>query len=78
MKCFLVRLSLRLWLDTSCIIALGTVGMKVIKQYAWEPSFEARVLGVRSEELQWLKKIAYTSSFNLTLIRLNPVILAGT
>lgn len=51
--------------------------MKVIKQYAWEPSFEDRVLEIRQGELKRLKKISYMQSLNLTLIRLNPVILAG-
>ena len=51
--------------------------MKVIKQYTWEPSFEKRVLDIRSEELSWLKKFAYTSGLTMTLVRLNPVLLSG-
>lgn len=34
-------------------------GIKVIKLYAWEPSFEEQILKIRSKEVQVLKKIAY-------------------
>ncbi|ESO87141.1 hypothetical protein LOTGIDRAFT_107213, partial [Lottia gigantea] len=44
-------------------------GIKVLKLYAWEPSFEEQVLGIRKEELYVLKKAAYlnaASSFTWT------------
>ncbi|XP_050728277.1 multidrug resistance-associated protein 1-like isoform X2 [Eriocheir sinensis] len=34
-------------------------GIKVLKLYAWEPSFEDQVLGVRSKEVKVLKEAAY-------------------
>ncbi|KAL0267499.1 UNVERIFIED_CONTAM: hypothetical protein PYX00_009752 [Menopon gallinae] len=34
-------------------------GIKVIKLYAWEPSFEDQILKIRSKEVKVLKKIAY-------------------
>ncbi|KAK3859641.1 hypothetical protein Pcinc_034255 [Petrolisthes cinctipes] len=37
-------------------------GIKVLKLYAWEPSFEEQVLGVRSKEIKVLKKAAYLNA----------------
>ncbi|XP_062590611.1 multidrug resistance-associated protein 1-like isoform X1 [Saccostrea cucullata] len=34
-------------------------GMKVLKMYAWEPSFEEKVKSIRDEELVYLRKIAW-------------------
>ncbi|KAJ8688624.1 hypothetical protein QAD02_024419 [Eretmocerus hayati] len=34
-------------------------GMKVLKLYAWEPSFEEQILKIRNEEIRVLKKAAY-------------------
>ncbi|XP_065205465.1 multidrug resistance-associated protein 1-like [Planococcus citri] len=34
-------------------------GIKVLKLYAWEPSFEKQVLSIRNEEVEKLKKQAY-------------------
>ncbi|KAK8386783.1 hypothetical protein O3P69_017907 [Scylla paramamosain] len=37
-------------------------GIKVLKLYAWEPSFEEQVLGVRDKEIKVLKKAAYLNA----------------
>ncbi|NWX84061.1 MRP3 protein, partial [Nothoprocta pentlandii] len=37
-------------------------GIKVLKLYAWEPSFAAKVLEIRKNELRVLKKSAYLNS----------------
>uniref|UniRef100_A0A336MEP5 ABC-type glutathione-S-conjugate transporter n=1 Tax=Culicoides sonorensis TaxID=179676 RepID=A0A336MEP5_CULSO len=37
-------------------------GMKVLKLYAWEPSFEAQVLKIRDKEINVLKKAAYLNA----------------
>lgn len=37
-------------------------GMKVLKLYAWEPSFEAQILKIRNKEIKVLKQAAYMSA----------------
>ncbi|XP_046388377.1 multidrug resistance-associated protein 1-like isoform X2 [Ischnura elegans] len=37
-------------------------GIKVLKLYAWEPSFEQKILSIRNRELQTLKKAAYLNA----------------
>ncbi|XP_076766694.1 multidrug-Resistance like Protein 1 isoform X1 [Xylocopa sonorina] len=37
-------------------------GMKVLKLYAWEPSFEAQILKIRKKEIKVLKEAAYHNS----------------
>ncbi|KAF1562051.1 Canalicular multispecific organic anion transporter 2, partial [Eudyptes chrysocome] len=39
-------------------------GIKVLKLYAWEPSFSEKVLEIRKNELQILKKSAYLNSLS--------------
>nr|XP_034960244.1 canalicular multispecific organic anion transporter 2 [Zootoca vivipara] len=39
-------------------------GIKVLKLYAWEPSFAEKVLEIRKNELQVLKKSAYLNSLS--------------
>ena len=34
-------------------------GMKVLKLYAWEPSFINQILGIRGKEVKVMKKAAY-------------------
>ena len=38
-------------------------GMKVLKLYAWEPSFIGQVLGIRNEEIKVMKTAAYYKAF---------------
>ncbi|XP_049823783.1 multidrug resistance-associated protein 1 isoform X8 [Aethina tumida] len=37
-------------------------GIKVLKLYAWEPSFEKQVLEIRSKEIKVLKELAYMNA----------------
>lgn len=37
-------------------------GIKVLKLYAWEPSFESQVLKIRGKEMKVLKKAAYLNA----------------
>ena len=37
-------------------------GIKVLKLYAWEPSFERQVLQIRAKEMKVLKKAAYLNA----------------
>ncbi|CAD0199749.1 unnamed protein product [Chrysodeixis includens] len=37
-------------------------GIKVLKMYAWEPSFEAQILQIRNKEMNVLKQAAYLNS----------------
>ncbi|XP_060079836.1 multidrug resistance-associated protein 1-like [Ylistrum balloti] len=39
-------------------------GMKVLKLYAWEPSFQEKILELRNKELDILKKYAYLQAFS--------------
>lgn len=39
-------------------------GIKVLKLYAWEPSFEEKIISIRKEELLTLKKAAYLQCFS--------------
>lgn len=40
-------------------------GIKVLKLYAWEPSFSDKVLEMRKNELRVLKKTAYLNSLSI-------------
>lgn len=37
-------------------------GMKVLKLYAWEPSFENQVQAIRNKEISMLRKMAYLNA----------------
>lgn len=37
-------------------------GIKVLKLYAWEPSFEEQILKIRTKEIKVLKETAYLNS----------------
>ena len=51
-------------------------GMKVIKLYAWEPSFEERVLGYRSKELYNIKNVNYINAFGSMSALLSPYLVS--
>ncbi|XP_063347090.1 ATP-binding cassette sub-family C member 2-like isoform X2 [Pelmatolapia mariae] len=40
-------------------------GIKILKLYAWEPSFQKQVEDIRGEELKVMKKSAYLHSFSI-------------
>ncbi|KFO89418.1 Canalicular multispecific organic anion transporter 2, partial [Buceros rhinoceros silvestris] len=53
-------------------------GIKVLKLYAWEPSFSDKVLEIRKNELRILKKTAYLNSLSLFTWTTAPFLVALT
>lgn len=51
-------------------------GMKVLKLYAWEPSFQKLIEGIRNEELSVMRRIAVYNSANFFLFNLAPFFVA--
>ncbi|XP_012683657.2 ATP-binding cassette sub-family C member 2 [Clupea harengus] len=51
-------------------------GIKVLKLYAWEPSFEAQILAIRDKELVLMKKIAYYSSVATFIFSTAPALVS--
>ncbi|ODM88995.1 Multidrug resistance-associated protein 1, partial [Orchesella cincta] len=51
-------------------------GIKVLKLYAWEPSFENQVLKIRNEELRVLRTIAYLNSISDFIWTCSPFLVA--
>ncbi|ODM88268.1 Multidrug resistance-associated protein 1 [Orchesella cincta] len=51
-------------------------GMKVLKLYAWEPSFEDQVMKIRNDELRVLKHTAYLNSVSNFLWTCAPFLVA--
>ncbi|OWF48638.1 multidrug resistance-associated protein 1-like isoform X2 [Mizuhopecten yessoensis] len=49
-------------------------GIKVLKMYAWEPSFTKQVLEIRQQELKRLKHIAYLQGFTTFCFLLAPFV----
>ncbi|NWU91498.1 MRP3 protein, partial [Upupa epops] len=53
-------------------------GIKVLKLYAWEPSFSEKVLEIRKNELRVLKKSAYLNSLSTFAWICSPFLVALT
>ncbi|KAL4641040.1 canalicular multispecific organic anion transporter 1 [Arapaima gigas] len=51
-------------------------GIKVIKLYAWESSFEAQVQGIREKELKVMRKFAYLSSVSVFIFSCAPALVS--
>ena len=51
-------------------------GMKVLKLYAWEESFEDQVLDVRRREGNELKKIAYLNALTSFFFNCTPFVVS--
>ncbi|XP_069159719.1 multidrug resistance-associated protein 1 [Procambarus clarkii] len=49
-------------------------GIRVLKLYAWEPSFEEQVLNIRAEEMKVLKKSSYLNAFTSFIFSCTPFI----
>ena len=49
-------------------------GIKVLKLYAWEPSFEARIKAIRDDEVKTLKKMSYLGAVQTFLFTAAPFI----
>jgi ABC-type multidrug transport system fused ATPase/permease subunit len=53
-------------------------GMKVLKLYAWEPSFQKLIEGIRNTELSIMRRIATYNSSVFVLFHLAPFLVAMT
>jgi ATP-binding cassette, subfamily C (CFTR/MRP), member 1 len=51
-------------------------GMKVLKLYAWEPSFEKLILDIRETELSIMRRIAVYNAASFFLFTLAPFLIA--
>ncbi|KAK2865713.1 hypothetical protein Q7C36_001769 [Tachysurus vachellii] len=51
-------------------------GIKILKLYAWEPSFQAQVQDVREKELKVMKKFAYLSSISIFIFSCAPALVS--
>ncbi|XP_035029328.1 canalicular multispecific organic anion transporter 1 [Hippoglossus stenolepis] len=51
-------------------------GIKILKLYAWEPSFQTQVESIREEELKVMKKFAYLSSVSSLIFTCTPVMVS--
>ncbi|XP_058240892.1 canalicular multispecific organic anion transporter 1 isoform X4 [Hemibagrus wyckioides] len=51
-------------------------GIKILKLYAWEPSFQAQVQDVREKELKVMRKFAYLSSISTFIFSCAPALVS--
>lgn len=51
-------------------------GIKLLKLYAWEPSFEAKVSNIRGKEIGVLKKAAYLNACMALVFSLAPFLVS--
>ncbi|KAK3523187.1 hypothetical protein QTP86_021720 [Hemibagrus guttatus] len=51
-------------------------GIKILKLYAWEPSFQAQVHDVREKELKVMRKFAYLSSVSTFIFSCAPALVS--
>ncbi|KAL3313226.1 Multidrug resistance-associated protein 1 [Cichlidogyrus casuarinus] len=60
------------------LISEVLVGIRVLKLYAWEPSFQQEVNKIREQELRLVKKSAYMNSFLVGFLQSVPILVALT
>uniref|UniRef100_A0A3P9K0Y3 ATP-binding cassette, sub-family C (CFTR/MRP), member 2 n=1 Tax=Oryzias latipes TaxID=8090 RepID=A0A3P9K0Y3_ORYLA len=51
-------------------------GVKILKLFAWEPSFQSQVESIRGEELKVMKKFAYLSSVSTFIFSCAPALVS--
>ncbi|XP_008280640.1 ATP-binding cassette sub-family C member 2 [Stegastes partitus] len=51
-------------------------GIKILKLYAWEPSFQEQVEGIRKQELKVMRKFAYLTSFSTFIFSCAPALVS--
>ncbi|XP_041117373.1 canalicular multispecific organic anion transporter 1 isoform X3 [Polyodon spathula] len=51
-------------------------GIKILKIYAWEPSFEAQILGIREKELKVMKSFSYLASISTFIFTCAPFLVS--
>lgn len=57
------------------LVSEAIKGIKLVKLYAWELSFVKRILEARSEELNYLRKMAFVQAWNSMLVSSLPTAL---
>jgi len=65
-----------LWLGSAAITWRCGSALKVLKLYAWEPSFESQVLEIRQRELRLSRHLAYYKAFSSFLWNCTPFIVS--
>uniref|UniRef100_A0A3P9Q7W5 Canalicular multispecific organic anion transporter 1-like n=1 Tax=Poecilia reticulata TaxID=8081 RepID=A0A3P9Q7W5_POERE len=51
-------------------------GIKILKLFAWEPSFQAQVEDIRGEELKVMRKFSYLSSVSIFIFSCAPALVS--
>ncbi|KAM9848054.1 ATP-binding cassette sub-family C member 2 [Aulostomus maculatus] len=51
-------------------------GIKILKLYAWEPSFQTQVEGIREQELKVMRKFAYLGSVTTFIFNCAPALVS--
>ncbi|XP_035519606.1 canalicular multispecific organic anion transporter 1 isoform X2 [Morone saxatilis] len=51
-------------------------GIKILKLYAWEPSFQTQVEGIRGQELKVMRKFAYLTSVSTFIFSCAPALVS--
>ncbi|XP_043928090.1 multidrug resistance-associated protein 1-like [Protopterus annectens] len=51
-------------------------GIKILKLYAWEPSFQSKVLEIREKEIDVLKSSGYLSAFSMLTLTCVPFLVS--
>ncbi|XP_070772711.1 ATP-binding cassette sub-family C member 2 isoform X2 [Enoplosus armatus] len=51
-------------------------GIKILKLYAWEPSFQVQVEGIRGQELKVMRKFAYLTSVSTFIFSCAPALVS--
>lgn len=50
-------------------------GIRVIKVYAWENSFLAKLTAIRAEEMRFVRKARFTNAWNSTIMQTGPLLM---
>ncbi|XP_063348284.1 ATP-binding cassette sub-family C member 2-like [Pelmatolapia mariae] len=51
-------------------------GIKILKLYAWEPSFQKQVEDIRGEELKVMKRFTYLQSISILIFHCSPALVS--
>lgn len=77
---------IRVWMISLCSPTLSCVlhtapsssitSHQILKLYAWEPSFQAQVEGIRGQELKVMRKFAYLTSVSTFIFSCAPALVS--
>ncbi|MGH0139362.1 UNVERIFIED_CONTAM: hypothetical protein FKN15_009702 [Acipenser sinensis] len=57
-------------------LAVRSKTLQILKIYAWEPSFEAQILGIREKELKVMKSFSYLASISMFIFTCAPFLVS--